>query len=211
MPRVARRRRRRRERVLLRRPVARRHAQPHSRSVADARRAISAANRTVDLVLGLGGDPDPAVAAAALPWPAPTFTGVRYSADRATFYGDGPSMLPVNASWHAPIESVVYQGMDWLCPGWTRKLGEQLRAHYGALTAEVAIRHVNPIVQTGDLHVAIYEVAKRVLYVSFSAGSDAPVGAPRKAYDRPYIRFDAAALFAVAPPHSQREGAGQAA
>ena len=190
----------------------------HSRSVADARRAISAANRTVDLVLGLGGDPDrgadPAVgptepaaaaaAAAALPWPAPTFTGVRYSADRATFYGDGPSMLPVNASWHAPIESVVYQGMDWLCPGWTRKLGEQLRAHHGALTAEVAIRHVNPIVQTGDLHVAIYEVAKRVLYVSFSAGSDAPAGAPRKAYDRPYIRFDAAALFAVAPPHSQR-------
>ena len=131
-----------------------------------------------------------------------TFTGVQYrpSPNAPRFYSDR-NLLPVNETWHAPIENVVYQGMDWLCPGWCAVLGRQLRRYHGNVTAHNTIRYINPIVQTGNLHIAIYEVDRKVMYASFSAGSAAGAsGAPRNAYERPYIRFDAAALMAVPPP-----------
>ena len=129
------------------------------------------------------------------------FTGVQFrpSPNAPRFYTD-TNLLPVNDTWHAPIDNVVYQGMDWLCPGWCSVLGEQLRRYHGNLSTYNTIRYINPIVQTGNLHIAIYEVEDKVLYASFSASSTAARGSPKFAYERPYIRFDAAALMAVKPP-----------
>ena len=73
-------------------------------------------------------------------------------------------------------------GMDWLCPGYSTVLARMLQAHHGNLTAEATIRDVISIVQTGDLHVAVYDLTKGIVYVA-NAKSDNESG-PTYAYDR---------------------------
>ena len=73
-------------------------------------------------------------------------------------------------------------GMDWLCPGYNQVLAKQLTALHGNLTAENTIRNVVSIVQTGDLHIAIYDLPNEVLYVA-NAKADYETGPPM-AYDR---------------------------
>lgn len=152
-------------------------------------RALRDATRTLDLILGFGAHKKDE--------PRAPFTGVQYARDQVRFYDD-KNMLPVNASWHAPIEDVVYHGMDWLCPAWTKPLGEKLRslAASGNVNAAETIRSINAVVQTGDLHVAIYEGARQVMYIAQgepkAEGRDG--GVP--AYDTPYMKLDVAALLA---------------
>jgi hypothetical protein len=49
--------------------------------------------------------------------------------------------------------------MDWLCPGFNSVLGAQLTKYHGNITAANTIRDVTAITQTGDLHIAIYDVS----------------------------------------------------
>ena len=72
--------------------------------------------------------------------------------------------------------------MDWLCPGYSEALATQLKRYYGNLTAEITIKEVVPIVQTGDLHIAVYDLTKQLVYVSY-AKADYESG-PAYAYDR---------------------------
>ena len=90
--------------------------------------------------------------------------------------------------------------MDWLCPEWTAKLSQLLTRHYGELTPELTVKEITSRVQTGDLHIAIYSPAKDLLHFSLSVGSDAPAGAPRKAFERPFMKLYLAQLWAVAMP-----------
>ena len=73
-------------------------------------------------------------------------------------------------------------GMDWLCPGYNQVLANQLNTLHGSITAEVTISDILPIVQTGDLHVAIYDHQNENLYVANARG-DGEEG-PSMAYDR---------------------------
>ena len=128
--------------------------------------ALESATRTIDLILGFGSS----LGSGSMDVP---FVGVQYAADQVRFYDD-TNMLPINNTWHPRIGNVVYHGMDWDCPAWTSLLGKQIREHghrEGNMTAEATIRYINPIVQTGNLHVAIYEVDRGILYLSHSAGS----------------------------------------
>ena len=45
----------------------------------------------------------------------------------------------------------MYYGMDWLCPGYTKVLSEQLTLHHGNITAENAISDIVAYTQTGNL------------------------------------------------------------
>ncbi len=123
----------------------------------------------------------------------------RYAANQVRFYND-KNMLPVNSTWHQPIPDVVYHGMDWDCPAWTGMLGLLLRTYHGNISVETTIRNINPIVQTGSLHVAIYEVERKQMYIAQSAGSSHAPGAPLKAYERPYMKFDVETLFTLPRP-----------
>ena len=69
-----------------------------------------------------------------------------------------------------------------MCPGYSSVLAKQLTALHGNLTAENTIRDVVPIVQTGDLHIAVYDLPNQVLYVA-NAKADYETG-PAMAYDR---------------------------
>ena len=72
--------------------------------------------------------------------------------------------------------------MDWLCPGYTQVLGEQLKKFHGNISADVTIHEILPVVQSGDTHVAVYDLTNMMLYVSNAKG-DSEKGPPF-AYDR---------------------------
>merc|ERR1711964_730757 len=78
--------------------------------------------------------------------------GIQYSGRVANPYNDR-NQLPVNATWHPQIDSMVYNGMDWLCPGYTSVLGEQLSKYRSVLEPSNIIGNVLPTVQTGNLHI----------------------------------------------------------
>lgn len=147
---------------------------------------LTTAHRTCDLILGIGdGKSD-------------QFRSIQYSASVANFMKDD-DMLPVR-DWHPRMNDLVYYGMDWLCPNYTSVLHTQLDANYGNITAENTIRDIVPIVQTGDLHVAIYDLTNMVLHFA-SARPDGAPGA-QMAYDRPFVRLDMTQLFAVSQSNS---------
>lgn len=90
--------------------------------------------------------------------------------------------------------------MDWLCPAYNLALYTQLTAYHGNITAENTIRYITPIVETGSLHIGIYDFTRMQMYVSFAA-SDSESG-PMDAYARTFTQLNMTALFAEQPPSS---------
>lgn len=166
-------------------------------SLSASRQRLETANRTCNLILGVG-DGKLAAAATTSGGEAP-FNSVQYSSSVANFMND-TTLRPVNATWHSPLPQLVYHGMDWLCPGFSKPLHDQLKQQWGNLTPESAISHVMSIVQTGDLLVALYDLTpgKLQLYTSNARGTG-EAGAV-KAYDRQYVRIDLSQAFAIPKP-----------
>eukprot|EP00118_Oscarella_pearsei_P028851 m.3100 g.3100 ORF g.3100 m.3100 type:complete len:442 (+) comp9050_c0_seq2:79-1404(+) len=152
--------------------------------LAGAMNRTSTVHRTCSLILGYG---DGKVS---------EFRGVEYSASVAKFFTD--TNLEPEADWHPRISNVVYWGMDWLCPGYSQVLSQQLQKFHGNISADVTVHEILPVVQTGDLHIAVYDLTNMVLYVSNAKG-DGEEG-PQFAYDRDFVRLDVASLFALKPP-----------
>jgi len=144
-------------------------------SYLDTITRITTANRTCDLILGAGDGK------------AQTFRGFQYSYSVATVISD-TNLIPANDTWHPKIPNVVYFGMDWLCPNYDIVLAKQLNHYYGNITAENTIQGIVPIVQTGDVHVAVYDLTDQLMYVSF-ARKDNGTG-PENAYDRQFTMLN---------------------
>lgn len=162
----------------------------YDKSLTEALTRMKTATRTCDLILGVGdGKTDK------------TFRAVQYSYSVANVQND-TNMMPHNDTWHARIPNIVYYGMDWLCPGYNKVLHDQLVKNYGKLTAEVTIHDVVPIVQTGNLHIAVYDLTGRYMYVAFARRGDVSSG-PQYAYDRTFTRLNMDELFMEVPPPYQ--------
>eukprot|EP01013_Petalomonas_cantuscygni_P013350 TRINITY_DN2763_c0_g1_i1.p1 TRINITY_DN2763_c0_g1~~TRINITY_DN2763_c0_g1_i1.p1 ORF type:complete len:455 (-),score=94.49 TRINITY_DN2763_c0_g1_i1:206-1570(-) len=159
-----------------------------SKEAAVAR--LRGTRRTCDLILGVG---DGKMA-------TDGFESFAYSSSDLVPVTD-TTLRPVNATWHPPMKGVVYHGMDWVCPSFNWMLHRQLKASYGVLTAEMAVQNVSAVQRSGDNHVVVYDFERHTMYVSFSAtlGTFAP-SAQVKAYQRQFVRFDYAQLFAEHPP-----------
>lgn len=149
---------------------------------------ITDARRTCDLILGFG---DGKVATSGPDGKAP-FRGIQYSASVANFFDD-TDMMPRNDSWHPRMKQIVYYGMDWLCPNYSEVLHRQLSSLQGTLTPENSISHVMPIVQTGDLHIAVYDLTDRVMFVANARGTGE--SGPAMAYDRQFVKLNMTYLF----------------
>nr|XP_039248441.1 protein dcd1A-like [Styela clava] len=146
----------------------------------DAINRLANARRTCDLIFGVGdGKEDRG------------FRGVQYSASVSNFYDD--QNLKPEADWHPKIKDVVYWGMDWLCPGYNKKVAERINANYGKLSPEIAVRDIMARAQTGSVHSAVYDLTQSQLYVGFARakGQDGPT----YAYQRGFIKLDANMLF----------------
>jgi isopenicillin-N N-acyltransferase-like protein len=157
-------------------------------SLEGAKQRVANANRTCNLVIGLGDGKKGA---------EESVNGVEFSGRVANFYADN-TLLPVNETWHTPIEDVVYNGMDWLCPAYNKALGDQLRKYHGLIEEEVVVRNILPTVQTGNLHIAIYGLTESLLHLSL-ARKDGEDG-PDLAYARQFTKLYMADIFAQAPP-----------
>jgi len=142
---------------------------------------LASADRTCDLILGVGGGADQ------------RFNSVQYSHSVCGIMDD-TNLRPV-ADWHPQLENVVYHGMDWLCPGYNQVLYNQLSKYHGSLTPEIAIQDVMAIVQTGDLHVYVADLVNMQLYTAHAAQDGA--SGPKYAYDRSFIQLDLNSIFAV--------------
>lgn len=150
---------------------------------------IKTAHRTCDLILGAGDGKEEAKAMGG-------FRGFEYSYSVANVVSD-TNLIPVNSTWHAPIDDVVYWGMDWLCPAYNLALGNQLRKWHGNITTENTVRDIVSIVQTGNLHAAVYDLTTQDMTVSFCKKSTDTSDAPMYAYDRQFTRIDLNAAFAL--------------
>lgn len=149
-------------------------------SYLDTIARIQNATRTCDLILGAGDGK------------ASTFRAFQYSSSVATVISD-THFIPVNSTWHPQIENIVYFGMDWDCPSYNEALADRLKYYYGNITAENTIYGITSIVQTGDVHIGIYDLTDQLMYVSFAAPTNA--SGPLYAYDRQFTRLKLTALF----------------
>jgi len=154
-------------------------------TLEDGLARITNATRTCDLLLGIGDGK------------ANKFKGVQYSPEVANVYDD-TDLQPLNETWHPRIPDVVYWGMDWICPNDNLMLSHQLLAYHGNLTAQNTITNITSYVQTGDLHIAIYDFARMVMYVA-TARSDGERG-PLNAYQRAFVELNMTQVFAEAKP-----------
>eukprot|EP00051_Salpingoeca_urceolata_P026450 m.477358 g.477358 ORF g.477358 m.477358 type:complete len:444 (+) comp20814_c0_seq1:1427-2758(+) len=153
------------------------------KTLEDTETHLKSAHRTCDLIFGVGDGK------------SKSFRSVQYSHSVANFFTD-TDMEPT-ADWHPRMKDVVYYGMDWLCPGYSVVLHEQLQKHHGNITAENTIRDITAITQTGDLHIAVYDLTNMILHTA-NALKDGGKG-PKLAYQRPFIRLDMKKVFAVTP------------
>jgi len=153
-------------------------------STDDATNILANTPRTCDILMGFGDGK------------ANEFRGYQWSYSVLNVYDD-ENLKPANDSWHAKIDDIVYWAMDWDCPGYNEVMHDQLVKFYGNITAENVIRNVLPAVQTGDTHVAIYDLTNSYLYYS-AVGLEHTSG--RAAYDRPFTRLEMKKIFAVGRP-----------
>jgi len=73
----------------------------------------------------------------------------------------------------------------------------------GNLTAANTIQNVIPVVETGDTQAVIYSLKPNAIdiYVANARAEDEQ--GPLQAYNRPFVHFDATALFAEQPPSAE--------
>jgi isopenicillin-N N-acyltransferase-like protein len=162
-------------------------------SLDDSKMRLKQADRTCNLILGVGDGKDH------------MFNSVRYSYSAADFFDDktlepGPWCTePRPCDWQPLIDNVVYHGMDWNCPTYTQFLGEQLQKHWGKITPELAISEIMAKTTSGDVHNAVYDLTKNHFYFAV-AGPHGSSSSEKQAYKNPYYKLDMNKLFAEEKP-----------
>jgi len=153
-------------------------------TVDDASNRLINEKRTCDLILGVG---DGKLA---------EFRGYEYSSSVLNIFDD-ENMEPYNQTWHPRITDVVYWGMDWICPYYNGLLSKQITEYYGQINPEISIRYLTAVEQSGDNHLAYYDLTNLLIYVAFAAPHD--VGGSPNAYDRQFTLLNATELMNYAP------------
>jgi len=153
-------------------------------TVDDSTSRMANAKRTCDLIMGVGDGK------------MVQFRGYEYSSSVLNVFDD-KNLQPL-ADWHPRINNTVYWGMDWLCPGDNIVLSAQIKKFYGQLNPEVAIKNIGSVEQSGDNHIAYYDLTNLQLYVAFAAPHNGQ--GPASAYSRQFTHFDGKALFNESPP-----------
>ncbi|KAL4234138.1 hypothetical protein ACF0H5_005791 [Mactra antiquata] len=156
------------------------------RTLNDSLARMKNSRRTCNLILGVGDAK------------CDEFRAIQYSHSVANFYTD-KNMQPAT-HWHPRINNVVYYGMDWLCPTYDYVMARQLIFNNGKLTAETIMEDIVSIVQTGSLHIAVYDLGNDNVYIANARGTEE--SGPLNAYDRTFVRLSASSLFSVRKPYT---------
>jgi len=151
-------------------------------TIDDGINRIINAQRTCSIFVGLGD-------------PVNKFRAIEYAYEEVNVFDDFNYPLYQN---HPRFAGLVYidkhpQPSTHAC------LASLLQKYYGQLDALTTIQHISAELQTGDMHIAVYDFAKQYMYVANAS----PVvnGTVIPAYDRPFLRLDMVQQFAVLPPN----------
>jgi hypothetical protein len=87
-----------------------------------------------------------------------------------------------------------------LSPGYDTVLAQQLQKFHGSIDEVSTIHDILPTVQTGDLHIAFYDLTNQQFFVSFMRKADADESEPHYAYERQFTKLDMKKLFEVTTP-----------
>lgn len=71
---------------------------------------------------------------------------------------------------------------------------------YGKMDATSLYQYVTAMEQTGDMHIAVYDFSRELMYVSNASPGDGQGNGVVKAYDRPFLRFNMTQLWAMPAP-----------
>jgi len=164
------------------------------KSLDDTKMRVKTADRTCNLILGVGDGK------------INEMNSIRYSYSAADFFDDktlepGPWCIEEvqPCDWMPLIENVVYHGMDWNCPTYTRRLSEEINKKWGNITPENAISDIIARTCTGDVHNAVYDLTQNDFYFAVASphGADSST---KQAYKNSYYKLDADKLFAEERP-----------
>eukprot|EP00003_Mantamonas_plastica_P022198 TRINITY_DN3728_c1_g1_i5.p1 TRINITY_DN3728_c1_g1~~TRINITY_DN3728_c1_g1_i5.p1 ORF type:complete len:503 (+),score=159.67 TRINITY_DN3728_c1_g1_i5:1773-3281(+) len=155
-------------------------------TLEDSITRLNNAERTCNLILGVGDAK------------FGKFNGFQYGHSVMNVIGAN-NLLPVNDTWHQQIADTVYFGMDWLCPGFSIVLQDKLKKFHGNITVANSISNIVAQTETGDCHVAIYNMAQGEIFVANSRRNDVTTGGA-KAFQRQWIRYDMNKIFAEPKP-----------
>jgi len=163
-------------------------------SLQDSIDHITNANRTCDLILGVGDG--------TLGHDVAGFRGVEYSYSTANFFDD-TNMEP-EADWHPRIPNTVYYGMDWNCPNYDTVFAQQINVLYGNITPENGILNITAILTSGDNFVSWYDLTptSQNLFTAFASAHG--VSGPANGYDREFTKIPMMDVWAVAPPTQEQ-------
>ena len=160
-----------------------------SSSLEDAEKIINDATRTWGVWLGLGAAD------------SQRFRAVNYTRASAPSFDD--TTLP-SLTGQTPIDSVAYidkHPQPSRDPDHT--LPKVLQAHRGNLSAAWVASNVPRLTTSGDVHIAVYDLAPDTAAAYLAIGTTAANGSfVRYAYEAPFLRFASKAIFAVPPPAS---------
>lgn len=148
-------------------------------TVDEAIARLSAANRTCSIFVGIGD-------------PQNMFRVVEYSHSPLIVWDD--TNFPVYEN-HPHLHNVLYVDKHTQ-PSSDPCLSSLLQQYYGSLNAS-AIIQVAALLQTGDLHIAVFDFAQGTMYVS-NASPQTKSSPAVPAYDRAFLRVNMTALFGEA-------------
>eukprot|EP00357_Protocruzia_adherens_P017640 CAMPEP_0115003888 /NCGR_PEP_ID=MMETSP0216-20121206/18886_1 /TAXON_ID=223996 /ORGANISM="Protocruzia adherens, Strain Boccale" /LENGTH=438 /DNA_ID=CAMNT_0002369793 /DNA_START=35 /DNA_END=1351 /DNA_ORIENTATION=- len=106
-----------------------------------------------------------------------------YSDKNYTFYAS-----------HPEIEDTLYISKH-VEPQDTTCMSYYLQQYHGSITPEIIIKYITAQVETGDTHIAVYDMANNYMYVS-SCSADNTV----MAYENQFLRLDMTKMFAEPHP-----------
>jgi len=115
---------------------------------------------------------------------------VQYSYESLTAYN---STTYPTCDGHPYIEDVIYVD-KYVQPSSNPCLGNVLNEGWGGIDAFYLFQQAAARLQTGDMHVAVYDYLNQFMYVS-NAQVYVPGQPQLMAYQRPYVRLNMSALF----------------
>jgi hypothetical protein len=102
-----------------------------------------------------------------------------------------PTILSSSSLLHPPLNH---------SPGYNEVLGEQLQKFHGSIDEVSTIHDILPTVQTGNLHIAFYDLTDQFFYVSLMRKTDADETEPHYAYERQFTKLSMKNLFETVVP-----------
>eukprot|EP01121_Diplochlamys_sp_Union-15-3_P011240 TRINITY_DN3231_c0_g3_i2.p1 TRINITY_DN3231_c0_g3~~TRINITY_DN3231_c0_g3_i2.p1 ORF type:complete len:430 (-),score=64.57 TRINITY_DN3231_c0_g3_i2:65-1327(-) len=150
------------------------------KTIDDSLSRIINADRTCSIWIGLGD-------------PVNKFRAVQYSYDYVNIYND--KNFPEYKN-HPRMDGLVYVDKH-VQPSTNPCLSSLLQQHYGSIDALTMFQHITAELETGNMHIAIYDFATSFMYVSNA--SPYINGTYTPAYKRPFVQLNMNELFSQKP------------